>query len=263
MRRALLAGGTGAAATAALVWILGALSPPPAPAPPPPSDVRRTAIAARTDATPPRDDAPMRATAPEAFEAPRMRDAARAARPSPRPAPTAPPTAAATPAAPAPPRFVDAPRFATSALGVPTRAKSDPAGASAPPTPREPEKPVVAAPTPSPQPTPTSPAPTPPSNRGGTGGATRGAVARHSPRPSYPSGAREAGEEGDVVLRLNVDVEGRVTDVEVVSSTASVRLREAAISTARRWTFEPATDSGRRAATTVVRRFAFRLEDPR
>ena len=57
--------------------------------------------------------------------------------------------------------------------------------------------------------------------------------------PVYPEMARKAGKQGIVVLRLTIDKEGRVTDVQVVSGLP-FGLTQAAAEAARRLLFKPA-----------------------
>jgi protein TonB len=83
---------------------------------------------------------------------------------------------------------------------------------------------------------------------------------RREVRPEYPESARRAGLEGEVVVLIQVDEEGEVTGVEVVSSPSPV-LANAAIRAARRFTFTPETVDGRPVAATVRKTFKFVLED--
>jgi TonB family protein len=69
-----------------------------------------------------------------------------------------------------------------------------------------------------------------------------------SPAPEYPESAKAAGIQGVVVVRLQIDGIGAVTDATVVSGAEP--LREAALRAARTWKFEPTVIGGR--ATPVV-----------
>lgn len=57
--------------------------------------------------------------------------------------------------------------------------------------------------------------------------------------PVYPETARKAGRQGTVVLRLIIDREGRVTDVEVIGGLP-FGLTQAAVEAARNLRFKPA-----------------------
>jgi len=81
-------------------------------------------------------------------------------------------------------------------------------------------------------------------------------------RPDYPASSRRLGHEGTVVLLLNVDVDGRVRDAKVESSSGYPRLDEAALKEAlKSWRFQPVIRAG--VAVAVWQRYAvtFRLTD--
>lgn len=76
-------------------------------------------------------------------------------------------------------------------------------------------------------------------------GATHGpALLSTKARIPYPRRARRRGVEGTVVLRIWLDRTGRVTRVEVVESSGSVVLDDAAKAGAERWRFVPAMRNG-------------------
>lgn len=95
------------------------------------------------------------------------------------------------------------------------------------------------------------------SSRGGgtpTGaeGETRAAAPRaNNPAPSYPKSSRRRGEEGKVILRVEVLPDGRAGTVTVGRSSGFGRLDEAASDAVRRWRFHPAQRQGRPVATVV------------
>ena len=59
-------------------------------------------------------------------------------------------------------------------------------------------------------------------------------------RPAYPAGARQRKEEGDVVLQLSIDAQGRVTAASVAVSCGYPELDAAALRAARKARFVPA-----------------------
>jgi periplasmic protein TonB len=63
--------------------------------------------------------------------------------------------------------------------------------------------------------------------------------------PTYPEIARRRGEEGRVMLRVSVSVDGTPLDVEVSGSSGHSSLDAAALSAVRQWRFIPATQAGR------------------
>lgn len=82
----------------------------------------------------------------------------------------------------------------------------------------------------------------------------------HSPRPEYPADALTAGVEGRVVLRVELDRDGQVTDVTVAKSSGDRRLDEAARQSVAKWKFEPATRMGVAVATAIAVPVNFQLE---
>jgi len=78
-----------------------------------------------------------------------------------------------------------------------------------------------------------------------------------APPPEYPTAALRAGATGEVVLRIDVDAQGRPTDVTVVSSSRNRELDRAALRAVRRWRFEPAMRDGVAVAGTVQQSIQF------
>jgi TonB family protein len=78
-------------------------------------------------------------------------------------------------------------------------------------------------------------------------------------QPPYPEEAREAKYQGRVVLRMVIDEQGAVRDVEVVEGQP-YGLTEAAVAAARTWTFHPARHRGEPVAVLYMITINFRLE---
>jgi protein TonB len=74
----------------------------------------------------------------------------------------------------------------------------------------------------------------------GTGIALTQASYRDTPRPAYPESARRAGREGRVLLRVLVDDQGRIKQLEINRSSGSDALDRAAAEAMKRWRFHPA-----------------------
>ncbi len=72
----------------------------------------------------------------------------------------------------------------------------------------------------------------------------------------YPSDALAQGVEGSVLLQLSVDVEGRVTDAQVLTGVGH-GLDEAALAAARRFVFEPARRDGQVVPAVLRYRYRF------
>jgi TonB family protein len=76
------------------------------------------------------------------------------------------------------------------------------------------------------------------------------------PNPTYPATARELGIEGDVVMRVDINQEGKVKSVHVVRGNPA--LLSAAVSAVQRWGYRPYRVNGKPEPTevTVTMRFS-------
>ncbi len=79
-------------------------------------------------------------------------------------------------------------------------------------------------------------------------------------QPSYPPTALRAGEQGTVLLRVEVDAQGYVSGVDVARKSVSPELDRAAVSAVHEWTFEPAIKDGKPVASTVEVPVEFKLD---
>ena len=82
-----------------------------------------------------------------------------------------------------------------------------------------------------------------------------------NPAPVYPHLARERGEEGTVVLEVEVLPSGRCGALRILDSSGHAMLDEAAARAVRRWQFKPATRWGGAIAVWVEIPVTFRLLD--
>lgn len=82
---------------------------------------------------------------------------------------------------------------------------------------------------------------------------------KRSIRPDYPKGARQRGEQGDVVLEIRVNAEGTVDDVKVAVSSGFAELDEAAVRAARGARFSPARSGRDPVASTARLKLQFKL----
>ena len=78
--------------------------------------------------------------------------------------------------------------------------------------------------------------------------------------PDYPKGARQRGEQGDVVLEIRVNAAGIVDRVDVVSPSGFSELDEAAVRAARAARFTPAKSGGSAVASTARLTLTFKLK---
>lgn len=79
------------------------------------------------------------------------------------------------------------------------------------------------------------------------------------PAPAYPLNALRNRDEGTVVVRIEVDAEGKVDGVRVLSRSGSRELDRAAVQAARRWTFRPAMRDGKPVPGAVEAPITFSL----
>lgn len=80
-------------------------------------------------------------------------------------------------------------------------------------------------------------------------------------KPTYPTLARRHGEQGTVILRIYVTVEGKADQAKVQQSSGYPLLDESAISAVRTWRFQPATVSGQPVAEWYQLAIPFKLID--
>jgi protein TonB len=82
-----------------------------------------------------------------------------------------------------------------------------------------------------------------------------------NPKPAYPPLSRRMGEEGRVVLRVQVGADGLPTDVAVQTTSGSARLDQAAFDAVRRWRFVPARRGDEAVAAGVLVPIVFSLKE--
>ena len=83
---------------------------------------------------------------------------------------------------------------------------------------------------------------------------------RRNIRPDYPKGARQRGEQGDVVLEIRVNAEGAVDHVKVAVSSGFAELDEAAVRAAKAAKFSPARSGREPVASTARLKLSFKLK---
>ncbi|MEO0074831.1 MAG: TonB family protein [candidate division WOR-3 bacterium] len=79
------------------------------------------------------------------------------------------------------------------------------------------------------------------------------------PKPAYPDLARQAGIEGNVVVKALVDVDGSIIEVEILKSSGNSSLDQAALSAAREAKFSPAKQRDQFVRVWVSIPFKFSL----
>jgi TonB family protein len=75
----------------------------------------------------------------------------------------------------------------------------------------------------------------------------------------YPAAAQAAGIEGEVLLRLTIEIDGSVSVVEVIK-TAGFGLDEAAVVAAKRFIFQPALQNNTPSRAQILYRYRFSLQ---
>ncbi len=80
-------------------------------------------------------------------------------------------------------------------------------------------------------------------------------------KPKYPDIARKAGIEGMVILKILVDVDGKVIDARVLKSLGNVGCDEAAVKAAKKCLFEPALQRDKPVKVWVSYPVRFILKD--
>ena len=78
--------------------------------------------------------------------------------------------------------------------------------------------------------------------------------------PVYPAQSRRLGEAGHVVLKVELDEQGRVAEAHVQSSSGALRLDEAALTAVRNWRCTPALRAGRAVRAVALQPFKFVIQ---
>lgn len=83
----------------------------------------------------------------------------------------------------------------------------------------------------------------------------------HNPPPVYTEQSRRRGEQGKVLLLVQVTAEGVAAAVDIKQSSGFTRLDQAAVNAVRKWRFVPARRGAETVAATVVVPVTFRLDN--
>lgn len=78
--------------------------------------------------------------------------------------------------------------------------------------------------------------------------------------PTYPSISRRMGEEGKLVLRVELDEDGRVDNARVATSSGYPRLDNAALATVKEWQCQPSMRNGQPIRAVALQPFNFVLQ---
>ncbi|MFX1723781.1 TonB family protein [Stenotrophomonas maltophilia] len=91
--------------------------------------------------------------------------------------------------------------------------------------------------------------------------ADRDAIAHKMPPPSYPKTAAEQRIVGKVVVRVDVNTEGRATNVRVLQASPAGVFDDATVAAAKQWTFEPAIRNGKAVASALKIPVTYAMDD--
>lgn len=82
----------------------------------------------------------------------------------------------------------------------------------------------------------------------------------NNPAPNYPSVSRRLGEQGLVLLRVQVAADGAADSVELQTGSGSAHLDQAALEAVKKWQFVPAKRGEQPVAASVVVPVRFSIE---
>jgi protein TonB len=83
----------------------------------------------------------------------------------------------------------------------------------------------------------------------------------NNPAPNYPAISRRLGEEGLVLLQVQVTADGKAGSVELQTGSGSDRLNEAALEAVKKWRFVPAKRGDQAVSASVVVPVRFSIEE--
>ncbi len=83
---------------------------------------------------------------------------------------------------------------------------------------------------------------------------------KSNPEPAYPALARRRRQQGNVLLSVRVDADGRPEAVTVQTSSGYAALDEAAVAAVKQWEFEPGRLAGQPISSQVEVPVQFRLD---
>ncbi|MCA1805390.1 MAG: energy transducer TonB [Xanthomonadaceae bacterium] len=82
----------------------------------------------------------------------------------------------------------------------------------------------------------------------------------NNPAPAYPRASRRRGEQGRVLLQVQVDARGLPQQVEIHKGSGYARLDAAAREAVQRWRFVPARRGDEAIAASVLVPILFQME---
>ena len=125
------------------------------------------------------------------------------------------------------------------------------------------QAPTITAVTPTPPPPAPAPfVPTPPPPQPQAQPATAPeTIANSCEKPPYPAASRRAAEEGEVRVRLLIDVSGKVLESKIERSSGSRRLDDASMEAMLQCKYRPGTVDGKPVRLWLTKIYVWRLRD--
>lgn len=81
------------------------------------------------------------------------------------------------------------------------------------------------------------------------------------PAPTYPSASKRLGESGRVLIRVEIDTVGRARQIQLIRSSGSSRLDQAAMAAVKAARFKPYTENGEPLVVWTTVPIDFELEN--
>jgi protein TonB len=78
--------------------------------------------------------------------------------------------------------------------------------------------------------------------------------------PTYPAISRRMGEEGKLVLRVELDESGRIDEAKILNSSGYERLDTAALTAVKSWHCNPSLRNGQPVRAVALQPFNFVLQ---
>jgi len=89
----------------------------------------------------------------------------------------------------------------------------------------------------------------------------RAAIPTHRVEPEFPLKALERRKEGMVALVFLIEVDGSVSNIEVVDTVNGVYFQKPSLRAIRQWTFKPRTRKGRKVDSVACHEFIFHADE--
>jgi TonB family protein len=82
----------------------------------------------------------------------------------------------------------------------------------------------------------------------------------NAPIPKYPTEAQMSGIEGTVIVKMLIDIDGTVKEVQILKTSGNYMLDKAALIAAKKSIFSPAEHKGKKLRVWMSRPYIFKLQ---